>query len=49
MTVYRVNYLARRHPQWTHTAWVPRWRRHRRLAETRPESATVSEVTARWP
>ncbi|MFF5234349.1 hypothetical protein [Dactylosporangium sp. NPDC000521] len=41
MTVYRINYLARRHPQWTHAAWVPRWRRHWRLAEPRPESATV--------
>lgn len=39
--VYRINYLARRHPRLTHEDWVRRWRDHWRLADRQPESATV--------
>jgi hypothetical protein len=41
MTIYRINYLARRNPSMTHEQWVPRWREHWRLAARQPESATV--------
>ncbi len=40
MTRYRLNYLARRNPIWSHEEFVARWRQHFRLASSMPEWRT---------
>jgi hypothetical protein len=34
MTIHRLNYLARRNPQFSHDDWIPIWRSHYRLASS---------------